>query len=101
MTADDINDLEDENTAKRKKKCTSCMKWLQVDPENALMEKKLGMKINNISLYNYMHQLDASQERILYLEKSLEQMGELVDEKTQYIEELIKKAEAKQNKQDN
>lgn len=64
MTTEDLNDLDDEN--KRKRTCFQFwMKWLQVDPENAQMEKKLGMKINNISLYNYMHQLDDSQERIL------------------------------------
>lgn len=59
MTTEDLNDLDDEN--KRKRTCFQAwMKWLRVDPENAQMEKKLGMKINNISLYNYMHQLDDS-----------------------------------------
>ena len=95
MINEDMNDsadVEDEKMGK-KKCCRSCFKWLQVDPENAQMEKKLGMKINNISLYNYMHQLDDSQERILQLEKSLEQMGDIVDQQTQYLEKLISREE--------
>lgn len=75
--SDDMNDIE--SVPKRKNCCSKCLNWLQVHPENAMMEKKLGMKINNISLYNYMHQLDDCQERILYLEKSLEHLGDLFD----------------------
>ena len=40
------------------------MNWVRVDPENGKMEKKLGMKISNFSLYNYMNELDAHKEKL-------------------------------------
>ena len=77
------SDVLDEK--KRKKSCCrSCKNWIQVDPENAKMEKKLGMKISNISLYNYMNVIDALQEKIINQENELKvskQESEILFEK--------------------
>ena len=48
---DDAIEIEDVQR-KKTKCCKSCKNWMFVDPQNVKMEKKLGMKINNIALYN-------------------------------------------------